>query len=79
MFDTLQGLHLAGFFLEALTLNQYKRVKEELIENLESLKTLCSSRGSSSIAENLLEVEEKLLQNRFHLVILGQFKTRTRS
>lgn len=55
-------------------LNQYNKIKEELIKNIESLKTFWFSHGSSSIAENLLEIEEKLLQNRFPLVILGKFK-----
>lgn len=55
-------------------LNHYKEIKTQLIGNMDRLAEISSRRGNQKIAENLKEIHEKLIENRFHLVVLGQFK-----
>ena len=55
-------------------LNKYKEIRERLLREIELFREFCEKRGSFSTAENLKEVADKLAENRFHLVVLGQFK-----
>ncbi|MBW2023355.1 MAG: dynamin family protein, partial [Deltaproteobacteria bacterium] len=55
-------------------LDKYKEIRETLLREISSLKDFCEARGSGKVAENLKEVQDKLIENRFHLVVLGQFK-----
>ncbi len=55
-------------------LDRYKEIRHTLLERIESLESFSSKRGSAKIEENLREIREKLSENRFHLVVLGQFK-----
>jgi GTPase Era involved in 16S rRNA processing len=67
---TWQGL----FRWRSSVLERYKQIRQELISCIERLSALSSSRGDEKIEENLQEISEKLAGNRFHLVVLGQFK-----
>lgn len=55
-------------------LNHYKEIRARLIEEIERLSELSSRRGNEKITENLKEIREKLVENKFYLVVLGQFK-----
>lgn len=55
-------------------LDHYKKIREQLIGNIDHLAEISSRRRNDKIAENLKEIREKLIENRFHLVVLGQFK-----
>ncbi len=55
-------------------LDHYKEIRTQLIGNIDSLAEISSRRGNEKIADNLKEIREKLIENRFHLVVLGQFK-----
>jgi GTP-binding protein EngB required for normal cell division len=63
-----------GFLLEGGMLDRYKKLRIELINAVEKLEAISQVRGSLKIVENLKEIREKLSQNQFHLVVLGQFK-----
>ncbi|MFZ0448991.1 MAG: dynamin family protein [Desulfatiglandaceae bacterium] len=68
-------MNLTGFFLpEAAILDHYKEIRIQLIGNIEHLRGISSGRGNAKIADNLTEISEKLIENRFHLVVPGQFK-----
>ncbi len=55
-------------------LDQYKEIRAKLIKEIEKLAELSFRRGNEKITENLKEIREKLVENKFHLVVLGQFK-----
>ncbi|MBW1980054.1 MAG: dynamin family protein [Deltaproteobacteria bacterium] len=55
-------------------LDRYKQIRQDLMANIERLAAVSSSRGDTKVEESLLEIGEKLAGNRFHLVVLGQFK-----
>ncbi len=55
-------------------LDQYKQVSQKLMGCIGKLAAISSSRGDTKVEENLREIGEKLGGNRFHLVVLGQFK-----
>lgn len=55
-------------------LDHYKEIRTQLIGNIDHLAEISSRRSNEKIAENLKEIREKLIENRFHLVVLGQFK-----
>lgn len=55
-------------------LDHYKEIRTKLIGDIDSLTEISSRRGNEKIADNLKEIREKLIENRFHLVVLGQFK-----
>jgi GTP-binding protein EngB required for normal cell division len=55
-------------------LDHYKELRQQLIEKIGNLQEISSGRGNAKIADNLKEIREKLIENRFHLVVLGQFK-----
>jgi GTPase Era involved in 16S rRNA processing len=62
------------FSRERIMLDQYKQVSQKLIGCIGKLAAVSSSRGDTKVEENLREIGEKLGGNRFHLVVLGQFK-----
>lgn len=73
--DTLQASNLAGFFCEEeVMLDHYRDLRTQLIGNIEHLREISSRRDNEKIVDNLNEIREKLIENRFHLVVLGQFK-----
>lgn len=55
-------------------LGHYKELRSELIGNIGHLREISSRRGNEKIVDDLGEIQEKLVENRFHLVVLGQFK-----
>ncbi len=55
-------------------LDHYNELKAQLIAAIERLEKMSSGRDNTKIADNLRETREKLIENRFHLVVLGQFK-----
>jgi len=55
-------------------LDRYKQIRETLLNKIGELKDFCEKRNSDSTAQSLEEVLDKLIENRFHLVVLGQFK-----
>jgi len=60
--------------LEDNVLDRYKQIKDQFLLQIEALDEFCRMRQSTATAENLKEVRVKLAENRFHLVVLGQFK-----
>ena len=71
----LSEQNLAGLFCRRdVVLDRYKRIRQELMGCIERLIGVSSSRDNAKIVENLREIGEKLSGNRFHLVVLGQFK-----
>jgi GTPase SAR1 family protein len=73
--DALQGRHLAGYcFFRGYMLDRYKKLRETLLEKIDELQTTCAQRGDGRVEKSLKALEMKLLENRFHLVVLGQFK-----
>ncbi len=55
-------------------LDKYKETRERLLREIELFREFSEKRGSLTTTENLKEVADKLARNRFHLVVLGQFK-----
>lgn len=55
-------------------LDHYKELRQQLIEKIGAIREISSGRDNKKIADNLGEISEKLIENRFHLVVLGQFK-----
>jgi GTPase Era involved in 16S rRNA processing len=55
-------------------LDHYKQISQELTSSIGKLAEISNSRGDKKVEENLQEIGEKLEGNRFHLVVLGQFK-----
>jgi len=71
----LSEQNLAGLFCRRdVVLDRYKKIRQELMGCIERLIGVSSSRDNAKIVENLREIGEKLSGNRFHLVVLGQFK-----
>ena len=55
-------------------LDHYKQISQNLMSCIGKLAAISNSRGDNKVKENLREIGEKLDGNRFHLVVLGQFK-----
>jgi GTPase SAR1 family protein len=55
-------------------LDRYKELQKILLEKIVDLHAYCSKRGNGRAGEGLKALQTKLLENRFHLVVLGQFK-----
>lgn len=55
-------------------LDRYKQLREMVIENISILQTFFSGRNNGKIVETFNTLKIKLLDNRFNLVVLGQFK-----
>jgi GTPase Era involved in 16S rRNA processing len=59
---------------ERIMLDHYKQISQKLMSCIGKLAAISNSRGDNKVEENLREIGEKLDGNRFHLVVLGQFK-----
>jgi len=59
---------------ERIMLDHYKQISQKLKSCIGKLAAISNSRGDNKVEENLREIGEKLEGNRFHLVVLGQFK-----
>jgi len=55
-------------------LDLYKELRKKLLEKTADFQTYCSNIGKERVVGSLQELQKKLLENRFHLVVLGQFK-----
>ncbi len=55
-------------------LGNYKELRDELIEKIKAIESIGIINSNGKVGENLNEIQEKLIENRFHLVVLGQFK-----
>ena len=55
-------------------LDHYTQISQKLMSCIGKLAAISNSRGDNKVKENLREIGEKLDGNRFHLVVLGQFK-----
>ncbi|MHB8841080.1 MAG: dynamin family protein [Candidatus Aquicultor sp.] len=55
-------------------LNNYTETKSELLTTLSDLKATLSQNGSSSNLNNLEYATQKLQDNKFNLVVMGEFK-----
>lgn len=55
-------------------LDHYTEISQKLMSCIGKLAAISNSRGDNKVKENLREIGEKLDGNRFHLVVLGQFK-----
>ncbi len=55
-------------------LEEYKRIRSSIMGEIGSLKDLFSHINREDPVTALQDVEKKLLENRFHLVVIGQFK-----
>ncbi|WP_027364547.1 dynamin family protein [Desulfotruncus alcoholivorax] len=53
---------------------EYARAKQETVSALKVLEKLSAGRGNQVLAAYLEEQQQKLVKDRFHLVVLGQFK-----
>ncbi|MFN2545322.1 MAG: dynamin family protein [Actinomycetota bacterium] len=52
----------------------YADLKAELLDTLRASAAIAESRGSSSVAESLRELDNKLVDERFNVVVVGEFK-----
>ena len=55
-------------------LDQYKELRRNLLAGIEEFKDLAVEKGKGKLAESLAEVSQKIEENRFYLVVLGEFK-----
>jgi hypothetical protein len=55
-------------------LDRYTELRKILLEKIEDLQSYCSQRHKARVEQSLKELCSKLMENRFHLVILGQVK-----
>ena len=55
-------------------LENYKEISNAIIGEIKDLKGFFSSIQEKETVSSLDEIEKKLLENRFHFVVLGQFK-----
>lgn len=73
------GLLILGFgFSRRLRgrfmLDEYKGLRKNLLLSLEGLKDFTLEKGNERTAESLGEISQKIQENRFYLVVLGEFK-----
>lgn len=52
----------------------YGELKSAVLSNLEHLSNIAALRGANHLTEYLNEIKQKLVQGRFNLVVLGEFK-----
>jgi len=52
----------------------YGKLKTEVLKNLELIENIAAKRDIAHLVEYLGEIKQKLLQDRFNLVVLGEFK-----
>ena len=55
-------------------LEDYKEIRSSIINEISLLKKFFSKIAQKNIITELQDIEKKLLENRFHLVVIGQFK-----
>ncbi|MBN1103060.1 MAG: dynamin family protein, partial [Deltaproteobacteria bacterium] len=55
-------------------LDRYTELRKTLLEKIGDLQVYCSQKNNVRVEEGLKDLCSKLLENRFHLVVLGQFK-----
>jgi len=55
-------------------LDVYGTARDQIIDALDKLKRLAAERGSAGVATTSADAEERLRENRFNLVVLGEFK-----
>ncbi len=55
-------------------LDEYKGLRKNLLLGIEELRNFTLNRGNSRAAESLAEISQKIRENRFYLVVLGEFK-----
>ncbi|MEJ5376448.1 MAG: dynamin family protein [bacterium] len=55
-------------------LDQYKELRKNLLWGVEELKSFALHGGNKKAAESLEEISQKIKENRFYLVVLGEFK-----
>lgn len=67
---TWRGIAFFGGYM----LDRYKELREILLEKIEVLQAHYSQRGDGRVEKGLEALQMKLLEDRFHLVVLGQFK-----
>ena len=77
MTPTLSDKFLEGrgiFFGGKKMLQLYRAISEDLIKEIEQEERFFSELNDKDTVDKLEEVKKKLLENRFHLVVVGQFK-----
>lgn len=52
----------------------YAEMRKSTLDNLKIIASLAREKGNPEIEDRALKVKERLESNRFHLVVLGQFK-----
>lgn len=57
-----------------MMLDAFRERRQDLLDALDKLKGLAELREDRNVLENLDEISRKLADNRFYLVVLGQFK-----
>ena len=55
-------------------LNEYKQVREDLLAVIDRMNERAIAREEEKIQENLKHLKQKVIENAFYLVVLGQFK-----
>jgi ribosome biogenesis GTPase A len=55
-------------------LDLYNELRKTLLEKTADFPTYCSNMAQGRVVESLQELQKKLLENRFHLVVIGQFE-----
>ncbi len=55
-------------------LREYKELRQDLLKVFDEMENHAEAKGDKKIKENLAQIREKLIQNVFYLVVLGQFK-----
>lgn len=52
----------------------YGELKTEVLKNMDILDSVATSRGACNLSEYLYEIKQKLIDDSFNLVVLGEFK-----
>lgn len=55
-------------------LNRYKSLRQDLLKTFDEMKQHASTRKKEKILETIEQLRQKLIENAFYLVVLGQFK-----
>ena len=57
-----------------MMLDIFRQRRQDLLNTLEELKGLAELRADQTVKDSVEEISRKLIENRFYLVVLGQFK-----
>lgn len=57
-----------------MMLDIFRQRRQDLLNTLDDLKALAELRADQTVKESVEEISRKLIENRFYLVVLGQFK-----